>query len=100
MRSLSEPGCAQAEGFLCTPRRRRFAGAECGSRVSQINLIEETLRAHRAEIARLQIGRDELPSKFYCCITTEVMSDPCMAADGHTYEVRRPRPVSRASIGR
>ncbi|CAH0368980.1 unnamed protein product [Pelagomonas calceolata] len=50
------------------------------------SVLEETLRAHRAEIARLQIGRDELPSKFYCCITTEVMSDPCMAADGHTYE--------------
>jgi hypothetical protein len=64
------------------------------------SVLEETLRAHRAEIARLQIGRGEFPSKFYCCITTEVMSDPCMAADGHTYEVRRPRLVSRASIGR
>ena len=35
------------------------------------------------EFRQRVLGRDELPSKFYCCITTEVMSDPCMAADGH-----------------
>ena len=29
---------------------------------------------------------EESPADFICPITTEVMSDPVMAADGHAYE--------------
>ena len=31
-------------------------------------------------------GEEEPPDDFVCPITTEVMSDPVMAADGHAYE--------------
>ncbi|EOD28188.1 hypothetical protein EMIHUDRAFT_254122, partial [Emiliania huxleyi CCMP1516] len=31
-------------------------------------------------------GEEEPPDDFICPITTEVMSDPVMAADGHAYE--------------
>ena len=31
-------------------------------------------------------GEEEPPADFICPITTELMSDPVMAADGHSYE--------------
>ena len=31
-------------------------------------------------------GEEEPPDDFVCPITTELMSDPVMAADGHAYE--------------
>ena len=33
-------------------------------------------------------GLDELPDEFMCPITCELMADPVMACDGHTYERR------------
>ena len=32
------------------------------------------------------VEEEEPPADFICPITTEVMSDPVMAADGHAYE--------------
>ena len=34
----------------------------------------------------LSVEEEELPADFVCPITTEVMSDPVMAADGQSYE--------------
>ena len=50
------------------------------------SVLEETLREHRAEIERLKIGRGEIPDHLLCGITLEIMKDPVIAADGHTYE--------------
>ena len=52
------------------------------------SVLEEALREHRAEIARLRIR--ELPEDLCCSITYEIMKDPVMCVgDGHTY--KRPR---------
>ena len=49
------------------------------------SVLEEELREHRAEIARLRIR--ELPEDLCCSITCEIMKDPVMCVgDGHTYE--------------
>ena len=49
------------------------------------SVLEEELREHRAEIERLKIGRGEMPDHLLCGITLELMKDPVIAADGHTY---------------
>lgn len=38
------------------------------------------------EPLELDIDLDECPEVFLCPITLEIMSDPVIAADGHTYE--------------
>ena len=49
------------------------------------SVLEEELREHRAEIARLRIR--ELPEDLCCSITCEIMKDPVLCVgDGHTYE--------------
>ena len=49
------------------------------------SVLEEELREHRAEIARLRIR--ELPRDLCCPITVEIMMDPVQCVgDGHTYE--------------
>ena len=49
------------------------------------SVLEEELREHRAEIARLRIR--ELPEDLCCSITCEIMKDPVMCVgDCHTYE--------------
>ena len=48
--------------------------------------IEAELADHRAELRRLRISREEIPANFTCPITTELMKDPVIASDGHTYE--------------
>ena len=58
--------------------------------------LEATLQRHRAEISRLRLTRAEIPDDLRCPLTLELFLDPVSAADGHTYEVRRQRPVSRA----
>ena len=50
------------------------------------SVLEKELAEHRAEIERLRIGRGEIPDHLKCGITLEIMKDPVMAADGHTYE--------------
>lgn len=44
------------------------------------------LADRRAELRRLRISREEIPANFTCPITTELMKDPVIASDGHTYE--------------
>ena len=48
--------------------------------------LEETLRSHREEIARLRLTRGEIPEDLRCPLTLELFCDPVTAADGHTYE--------------
>ena len=52
------------------------------------SVLEEALREHRAELARLKISSaSELPEDLCCPITTELMSDPVVCVgDGNTYE--------------
>ena len=48
--------------------------------------LEETLRSHREEIARLRLTRGEIPEDLRCPLTLELFCEPVTAADGHTYE--------------
>ena len=48
--------------------------------------LEETLRSHREEIARLRLTRAEIPEDLRCPLTLDLFCDPVSAADGHTYE--------------
>ena len=50
--------------------------------------LEETLTAHRAELKRLRniLAQRKPPDALVCSISHEIMADPHMAADGHTYE--------------
>jgi len=51
------------------------------------SVLEKELAEHRAEIARLRMNRrGEVPDHMCCPILMDVMRDPVMAADGHTYE--------------
>ena len=54
--------------------------------------LETSLTAHQAEVQRLkkilrQQQRD-IPDGYLCPITMDPMEDPCIAADGHSYERR------------
>ena len=48
--------------------------------------LEETLRSHREEIARLRLTRGEIPEDLRCPLTLDLFCDPVTTADGHTYE--------------
>ena len=50
------------------------------------SVLEAELREHRREIARLRISREEVSEDLCCSITCELMKDPVVAGDGHTYE--------------
>ena len=50
------------------------------------SVLEETLREHREEIARLRFRRGDVPEDLRCPLTLELFCDPVTAADGHTYE--------------
>ena len=51
------------------------------------SVLEKELAEHRAEIARLRMNRrGEVPDHMCCPILMDVMRDPVIAADGHTYE--------------
>ena len=50
------------------------------------SVLEETLREHREEIARLRLRRGDVPEDLRCPLTLELFCDPVSAADGHTYE--------------
>jgi len=50
------------------------------------SVLEEKLREHRAEIARLRLTRGEIPEDLRCPLTLELFCEPVTAADGHTYE--------------
>ena len=39
-----------------------------------------------APISSAAADMDELPPEIFCPITTEIMVDPVVTADGHTYE--------------
>jgi hypothetical protein len=49
-------------------------------------IVEAELADHRAELERLKIRREEVPERLVCPITFELMKDPVIASDGHTYE--------------
>jgi hypothetical protein len=52
----------------------------------------EQLTAHQAEVQRLKKilkeQQREIPDAYLCPITMDPMEDPCIAADGHSYELR------------
>ncbi|KAK7249485.1 hypothetical protein SO694_00049282 [Aureococcus anophagefferens] len=48
--------------------------------------LEAELADHRAELERLRIRRDEVPERLTCPLTLELMKQPVIACDGHTYE--------------
>ena len=56
---------------------RRFGGAAAAKRPKLSNA--ERLR-------RADIDDDQIQHEFRCAITLEVMDDPVVASDGHTYE--------------
>ncbi|KAH8053199.1 hypothetical protein JL721_10709 [Aureococcus anophagefferens] len=47
--------------------------------------LEAELADHRA-LERLRIRRDEVPERLTCPLTLELMKQPVIACDGHTYE--------------
>ena len=49
---------------------------------------EERIKQMKKEIEELEkvIGKREVPKEIVCPITTDIMADPVLAADGHTYE--------------
>ena len=54
--------------------------------------LETSLTARQAEVERLKAilkqQRLEIPDAYLCPITMDPMEDPCIAADGHSYERR------------
>jgi hypothetical protein len=54
--------------------------------VAHQDRLEKCLRDHRRRLRRLRIAQDEIPDDMICPISFEVMKDPVMAQDGHTYE--------------
>ena len=54
--------------------------------------LESSLTAHQAEVQRLKKilkeQQREIPDAYLCPITMDPMEDPCIAADGHSYERR------------
>ena len=54
------------------------------------SLVSEAAAAARRHFEALPAPRDEddVPEEFLCPISMEVMTDPVIAADGHTYERR------------
>ena len=52
--------------------------------------LETSLTAHQEELKRLKAVLHErgVPDGYVCPITVEVMEDPCIAADGNSYERR------------
>ena len=75
------------------PSQEPVAAAGAADEAAGLAVAEEAeLAAAFEESARLEEGRasarkaEEPPADFNCPITTEIMSDPVMAADGHAYE--------------
>ena len=64
--------------------------AELAAALEESARLEEGRRAAEAQgpssAAEAPAPREEPPADFICPITTELMSDPVMAADGHSYE--------------
>lgn len=58
--------------------------------LTQTRELETTLSATTAELARLRESmakiKGEVPDALCCPISMELMTDPVIAADGHTYE--------------
>ena len=65
----------------------RVADAELQRARTKLATMREAAEAARRE-RRTSLGLDELktPDEFVCPITYEVMQDPVVASDGHTYE--------------
>jgi len=65
----------------------RVADTELQRARTKLAAVREAAEAARRE-RRTSLGLDELktPDEFVCPITYEVMQDPVVASDGHTYE--------------
>ena len=54
--------------------------------------LETSLTARQAEVERLRVilkqQRRDIPDGYKCPISTDLMEDPVIAADGHSYERR------------
>jgi hypothetical protein len=91
---LSDMGVAPAAAvrILCAINASRMARSKLA--VNEVMddsarhqaALEAELADHRAELERLKIRREEVPERLTCAITCELMKDPVMASDGHTFE--------------
>ncbi|EOD03698.1 hypothetical protein EMIHUDRAFT_221822 [Emiliania huxleyi CCMP1516] len=81
--------CAPLDGDTALPAAEQ---AELAAALEESARLEEERRAPNEQVSSLAAERppsveeEEPPADFICPITTEVMSDPVMAADGHAYE--------------
>lgn len=80
-----------AEEKLTAERRlRQQRKALQETALTQTRELETTLSATTAELARLRESmakiKGEVPDALCCPISMELMTDPVIAADGHTYE--------------
>lgn len=53
---------------------------ELEAKLSELKLVNQKLNE------RLKDLKQKAPEAFYCPITQDIMQDPVVAADGHTYE--------------
>ena len=60
--------------------------ADADAAVDQHQHALGELADHRAELARLQVGRRTVDEDMLCPISCELMKEPVVAADGNTYE--------------
>ncbi|EOD19557.1 hypothetical protein EMIHUDRAFT_209151 [Emiliania huxleyi CCMP1516] len=103
--ALCAPGTGSSATQFESERRRRLstnhdeaalaAGemAELAAALEESARLEEERRAPDEQASSslaaerpLSVEEEEPPADFVCPITTEVMSDPVMAADGQSYE--------------
>ena len=71
------------------PRSQNTGLAGTAARAAE---LETSLTARQAEVERLRVilkqQRREIPDGYKCPISTDLMEDPVIAADGHSYERR------------
>ena len=48
--------------------------------------LKNKMKKSRKEITKIKLELSQFPHEFYCPITKELMKDPVIFTDGHTYE--------------
>jgi hypothetical protein len=87
------------EGELLSAVEGILAQADLSLRQGSKELMAETLRLRsklaataldlersRGKVAQLSVNYAKVPDEFRCPITCELMAEPVICADGHTYE--------------
>ena len=65
----------------------RFIGINENDTIDHlVSSIQNLLKEHGAKTGIKESKSVDIPSEFLCPITNEVMKDPVIAFDGHTYE--------------